>query len=234
VAVVLLAALVPAQLEARFQPGRRAAGRAALAPARIVSEWPRRHVLDLAMRAWRCGRAAGQFDSPLLTVIDYSLPSSERRLWVLDLVRKRVLFHELVAHGMNTGESFAMEFSNRPGSFQSSLGLFRTEDTYRGRHGLSLRLDGLEPGFNDRARERAIVMHGASYVNSSFLARHGRLGRSWGCPAVDRAVHRRIIERIKDGTALFVYYPDDDWLRSSDFLTCGHRAAGTGKPRNKG
>jgi hypothetical protein len=190
-----------------------------------VSEWPRRRVLDLAVRAWRCGRAAGDFDSPLLTIIDYSLPSTERRLWVLDLVRQRVLFQEFVAHGRNTGENFAEEFSNQPGSLQSSLGLFRTEETFQGRHGLSLRLTGLEAGFNDRAYERAIVLHGASYVNRSFIAQHGRLGRSWGCPVVDRAVNQRIIDRIKDGTALFVYYPDDEWLRESDFLRCERRQA---------
>jgi len=215
IALLLFTCLGPSSVEARVQLKRRQNNRNCAATI-----WPRPHVLELATRAWKCGRASGQFHSPLLTVIDYSLPSTEKRLWVLDLVRKRVLFHEFVAHGKNTGETVAVEFSNRPGSFQSSLGVFRTEEAYLGRHGLALRLSGLEPGFNDNARERAIVLHGASYVNPRFIARRGRPGRSRGCPAVDPAVNSQIIERIKNGTALFIYYPDDDWLRSSDFLSC--------------
>jgi hypothetical protein len=178
------------------------------------------------MRAYRCGRAEGQFDSPILTVIDYSLPSTEKRLWVIDLAKRRVLFHELVAHGQNSGEAYAVDFSNRPGSRQSSLGLFRTEDVYEGRHGETLRLIGLEPGINDRAEERRIVMHGAAYVNQRVVQRFGQLGRSWGCPAVGRAVLAQIVERIKEGTALFAYYPDPRWLRRSRFLRCdGNLAA---------
>jgi len=182
--------------------------------------WPRREVLELAMRAYRCGRANGQFDSPILTIIDYSLPSTEKRLWVIDLARRQVLFHELVAHGQNSGEAYAVDFSNRPGSLQSSLGLFRTDDVYDGRHGESLRLIGLEPGINDRAEERRIVMHGAAYVNPRVVQLFGKLGRSWGCPAVDRAVLPQILRHIKEGTALFAYYPDPRWLRQSRFLQC--------------
>ncbi len=184
------------------------------------AEWPRREVLDLAMRAYRCGRAEGQFGSPILTVIDYSLPSTEKRLWVIDVVKRQVLFHEFVAHGQNSGDVYAVDFSNRPQSRQSSLGLFRTDDVYDGRHGESLRLIGLEPGVNDRAEERRIVMHGAAYVNARVVQRFGQLGRSWGCPAVDRAVLPQIIRRIKEGTALFAYYPDPRWLRQSHFLQC--------------
>jgi hypothetical protein len=223
--LVLFVLLAPSWVAARLHSAGRPVRLGTLAHNRNVIEWPRGRVLDLAVRAWQCGRAAGEFDSQLLTVIDYSLPSTERRLWVLDLVRRQVLFHEFVAHGRNTGENFAVEFSNQPGSLQSSLGLFRTEETYRGRHGLSLRLVGLESGFNDRAQERAIVLHGAPYVSRSFIARHGQLGRSWGCPVLDRAVSKRIIERIKDGSALFIYYPDDEWLRESDFLSCERRQA---------
>lgn len=183
-------------------------------------EWPRREVLDLAIRAFRCGQAKGDFDSPILTIIDYSLPSTEKRLWVIDLARRQVLFHELVAHGQNSGETYAVEFSNRPQSRQSSLGLFRTEDVYDGQHGESLRLIGLEPGINDRAEERRIVMHGAAYVNARVVQRFGQLGRSWGCPAVDRAVLPKMLRHIKEGTALFAYYPDPRWLRQSRFLQC--------------
>ncbi|HYD48672.1 MAG TPA: murein L,D-transpeptidase catalytic domain family protein, partial [Terriglobales bacterium] len=156
----------------------------------------------------------------LLTVIDYSLPSTERRLWVIDLARKEIVFHELVAHGINSGASLPTAFSDRPDSRMSSLGLFRTGETYVGKHGLSLRLDGLEPGFNERARERAIVMHGAPYVSPQAIAKLDFLGRSWGCPAVSVAVHRRMIERIQGGSALFIYYPDPRWLSDSEYLNC--------------
>lgn len=189
------------------------------------TQWPRREVLDLALRAYGCGRAEGRFDSAILTVIDYSLPSTERRLWVIDLAKRRILFHELVAHGQNSGETYAVDFSNRPESRQSSLGLFRTDDVYDGGHGESLRLIGLEPGINDRAVERRIVMHGAAYVNRRVVRRFGQLGRSWGCPAVDRAVLPHIVRRIKEGTALFAYYPDSRWLRQSRFLHCDAHVA---------
>jgi hypothetical protein len=173
---------------------------------------------SLPKAAERDGKSRGYFDKPILTVIDYSLPSTERRLWVLDLDSGEVLFHELVAHGRNSGENFAVAFSNLDGSKQSSLGLYRTGDTYEGKHGYSLRLSGLEPGVNDRARERAIVMHAADYATPEFAEEHGRLGRSWGCPALDPRVHHRVIDTIKGGTALFAYYPDDAWLGESKFL----------------
>jgi len=188
----------------------------------------RRDVLDLALRAYECGQRRGHFDKPLLTVIDYSLPSSARRLWVLDMERRRVLFNELVAHGKNSGDDLAMSFSNTLGSRKSSLGLFRTSATYRGRHGYSLNLDGLEPGINDRAHERRIVVHGASYVSPEFLASHGRLGRSYGCPALDRRVSSRVIDLIKDGSAVFAYYPDSAWIQRSSFISC--QTAGAEKP----
>ena len=191
-----------------------------------AAEWPRPEVLALAMRAYECGRTGGFFDKPVLTLIDYSLPSSERRLWVIDPVRNRILFHELVAHGEGSGDDLASAFSNRPRSRQSSLGLFRTEGAYVGQHGRSLRLSGLEPGINDRARERAIVLHAASYVSRAAVAALGRLGRSWGCPAVEPRVHRSLIDRIKDGTALFAYYPEPRWLRESRFLHCPTELAG--------
>jgi hypothetical protein len=194
---------------------------AAEAPAAL----PPRDVLRLALRAQACGERQGLFDQPFLTIIDYSLPSTVPRLWVVDVRTRRVLRNALVAHGRNSGEDFAVAFSNEPGSMQSSLGLFRTEDVYRGRHGESLRLIGLEPGINDRAEERKLVMHGAWYVSAAYAARHGQLGRSWGCPALELGVHRRIIDRIKDGSAVFVYYPDAHWLRSSRFLHCDTRLA---------
>jgi L,D-transpeptidase catalytic domain len=172
-------------------------------PAQATLSWPRAGVLDLARRAYECGRAASLFDRPILTIIDYSLPSTEPRLWVVDLASRRVLFNELVAHGRNSGGNAALKFSNEPGSRQSSLGLFRTEGVYEGQHGYSLRLAGLEPGVNDRAYERAIVIHGAAYVSHRVAFARGRLGQSWGCPALEPGASRRVIDRSKDGTALF-------------------------------
>ena len=223
-ALVVLCGVLPAASSARthgshFSKLRAWQGEGQRFPA-PPTQWPRREVLDLAMQAYRCGRAEGQFDSPMLTVIDYSLPSTEKRLWVIDLAKRQVLFHELVAHGQNSGEAYAVHFSNRPESRQSSLGLFRTDNVYDGRHGESLRLIGLEPGINDRAAERRIVMHGAAYVNARVVQRFGQLGRSWGCPAVDRAVLPQIVRHIKEGTALFAYYPDPRWLHQSRFLQC--------------
>jgi hypothetical protein len=188
----------------------------------------RRDVLDLALRAYDCGKQHGHFEKPLLTVIDYSLPSSARRLWVLDMERRRVLFNELVAHGKNSGDDEALSFSNTLGSRKSSLGLFRTAETYRGRHGYSLNLNGLEPGVNDRALERRIVVHGASYVSPEYVASNGRLGRSYGCPALDRRVSSRVIDLIKDGSAVFAYYPDSSWIQRSRFISCD--SAGGEKP----
>jgi hypothetical protein len=180
-------------------------------------------VLALALKGRACALDAGELSAKhasILTVIDYSLPSTHRRLWVIDLDSGEVLFHELVAHGKNTGANHAREFSNESGSLQSSLGVFRTARTYSGKHGYSLRLDGLEPGVNDNARDRAIVMHGASYVTEGFAAQHGRLGRSWGCPALDPGVSDQVIDAIGGGTLLVAYYPDDGWLESSGLLTC--------------
>jgi len=188
----------------------------------------RREVLDLALRAYQCGRARGQIDRSRLTIIDYSLPSTQKRLWVIDLDRRRMLFNELVAHGRESGENTAVSFSNSLGSHKSSLGLFRASETYLGRHGYSLNLAGLEPGINDRAEERRVVVHGADYVGPEFLAEHGRLGRSWGCPALDRRVSHRVIDEIKDGGAVFAFYPDRKWLDRSSYLSCD--AAGRSQP----
>jgi hypothetical protein len=178
-------------------------------------------VLELAVAAIDCAVASGMEPSRRLAVIDYSRPSVEKRLWVFDLSQRRLLYSELVAHGRNSGENLAQSFSNTNGSLQTSLGLFRTAETYHGRHGYSLRLDGLETGFNDKARERAIVMHGAPYVTPELARKQGRIGRSWGCPAVNSGVARRMIDTLKGGQFIFSYYPDEKWLGSSDFLNCG-------------
>jgi hypothetical protein len=176
-------------------------------------------VLDLAFSAASCAVRAGTVQSPAtLTVIDYSKPSTEKRLWVIDMRTRAVLYEELVAHGQGTGDNMATSFSNQPDSHKTSLGLFVTDDTYVGKNGYSLRLNGLDAGFNDRARERAIVIHGAPYVSEAFVQAQGRLGRSWGCPALRDAVARDLIDRIKGGTLVFAYYPDQQWLKSSQYL----------------
>ena len=176
-------------------------------------------VLQLGLRAARNARARGvEIRSELLTLIDYTLPSSQPRLWVLDLAHRRLLFSDRVAHGSSTGELLSQYFSNRPGSRQTSLGLFLTGETYTGRNGYSLRLLGLEPGVNDRALERAIVLHGADYVSEEFARARGRLGRSWGCPAVSRRLAGPIIDAIKGGSLVFSYYADRQWLETSEFL----------------
>jgi hypothetical protein len=180
-------------------------------------------VLALALRAVACATTSGAIEPPpSLTLIDYSRPSVEPRLWVFDLETGDLLFKELVAHGRNTGENRATRFSNQMNSRQSSLGLFVADKPYFGSNGYSLRLDGLDVGFNDRARDRAIVMHGAPYVDAGFAARHGRIGRSWGCPAVRSAAAAPLIDRIAGGGAIFAYYPDEAWLEGSRFLQgCG-------------
>ena len=154
----------------------------------------------------------------LLSICDFSLSSNRKRLWVIDLDEKKVLFNTLVAHGKGTGEEFATNFSNTEDSHQSSLGFYVTEQTYNGDNGYSMRLFGMDRGYNDAALERCIVMHGANYVSENFIKSEKRLGRSWGCPAVSREMAQPIINKIKNGTCLFIYYPDEKYLASSKWL----------------
>ena len=176
-------------------------------------------VFQLALGAVACAVRSGSIEDPsTLTVIDYSRPSTAKRLWVFDLHAQVLLYEELVAHGKGSGENLATRFSNKPDSHQSSLGLFLTEDTYVGSNGYSLRLRGLDEGFNDRAYERAIVMHGAAYVSDDVARKVGRLGRSWGCPALREGVARAVIDQVKGTGLLFAYYPDPVWLKSSRYL----------------
>jgi hypothetical protein len=178
-------------------------------------------VFDLALGAATCAAQAGDVEeAATLSVIDYSRPSTEKRLWVFDLRTRALLYRELVAHGQGSGQNLATLFSNEPDTHRSSLGLFVTGDTYVGQNGYSLRLTGLDEGWNDRARERAIVMHGAAYVSAELARAQGRIGRSWGCPALRDGIAREVIDRVKGGGLLFVYYPDQDWLDSSKYLNC--------------
>jgi hypothetical protein len=208
------------------------------APDRMVEALHRaapaldRKVLSMAARAMTCSLRRGDTTpANRLSVIDYSRPSTQPRLWVFDLDKQRLLFEEWVAHGRNTGENLATRFSNATGSYMSSLGAFQTEESYVGGNGYSLRLRGLEPGFNDKARERAIVIHGAPYVSNDLIRAQGRLGRSLGCPAVRTAVARPLIDTIRGGSFVFAYYPDPEWLRHSPLLSadCGTGAATQGQ-----
>ena len=179
----------------------------------------RAEVLKLALTAAKEAEQKGLVTrDDLLTVIDYSLPLLQPRLFVFDLTSRKLLFRELVAHGRNSGGDVASQFSNEPGSLESSLGLFVTADTYEGHNGYSLRLRGLEKGINDLAWDRSIVMHGAQYVSREAIRALGRLGRSWGCPAVSMSVAHKIIDTIRGGSPVFAYYPAKRWLSASAFL----------------
>jgi hypothetical protein len=211
-----------------------AAAPAPLPPAQLADMLARaapgadRKVLQLAAKAMTCAlrRPELGIDPTRLSVIDYSRPSTEQRMWVFDLARQKLLFEEWVAHGRNSGGNQTEHFSNRDGSFMSSLGAFTAKETYMGGNGYSLRLEGLEPGFNDKARDRAIVIHGAPYVNPTMARLQGRLGRSLGCPAVRLTVAKPLINSLRDGAMVFAYYPDKDWLARSQLLgpDCGGRA----------
>ncbi|WP_303311466.1 murein L,D-transpeptidase catalytic domain family protein [Hymenobacter sp. BT730] len=155
---------------------------------------------------------------PILTIIDFSRPSTEKRLWVIDLSRNRLLHHTLVAHGKNTGENMARSFSNRPGSEMSSVGFFITGQTYTGKHGLSLKLRGMDAAYNSNVMERAVVVHGADYVSEQFVRQHGRLGRSQGCPALPAGQSSAIIQNIKRGTVVYAHAPEQVSY-SSNWLT---------------
>lgn len=172
-------------------------------------------VLELALYGYT--QLQDKLKKPLLTVIDYSLPSTQKRLWIIDLSQQKILLHTVVAHGRNSGALLAEKFSNRPESYQSSLGFFQTGEAYQGKNGYSLRLDGLEAGINDQARARAIVIHGADYAKETVAATAGRLGRSLGCPAVPPDLSTVLIKLIKEGSLLFIYGKDPNYLRMSKF-----------------
>lgn len=157
----------------------------------------------------------------VLTLIDFSLPSTAKRLFVFDMAQHRLLYSSVVAHGKNSGENYATSFSNEYGSYKSSLGFYLTASTYQGRNGYSLILDGLEKGINDRARERAIVVHGAAYANPSVASRGGRLGRSFGCPALPQELSRPIIDAIKGGSVMYIYADKPEYLAQSTVLKEG-------------
>lgn len=177
-------------------------------------------IFEKAYRGYLNLQHAGKLntDKQVLTICDLSCSSNENRFWSIDLKKKKLLFNTYVAHGQGSGEEFATSFSNKMNSHQSSLGFYVTGDTYVGEHGTSLHLHGVDNGFNDAAYERSIVVHGADYVSTSFINGNQRLGRSWGCPAVPNKLALPIINAIKDGTCLFVYAPQKQYLQTAYWL----------------
>jgi hypothetical protein len=168
-----------------------------------------------ALKGYYSLKEQGLIKKDILTLIDFSLSSNTKRLWVIDLLTGDILFHSLVAHGRNTGNEFASNFSNSAESYKSSLGFYLTGEIYNGKHGMSLKLDGLEKGVNDNARVRGVVMHAADYVSNSFIKNNHRLGRSQGCPAVPVELSKDIISAIKNKSCFFIYHPS----RASKFGT---------------
>jgi len=157
-------------------------------------------------------------DKSIITICDFTKSSTENRMWVIDLAQKKILFNTYVAHGQGSGDEFATAFSNHAESHQSSLGFYVTGDTYQGEHGTSLRLLGMDENYNDAAYDRGIVVHGADYVSDNFIKGNERLGRSWGCPAVPSTLSLPIINTIKEGSCLFIYYPDKNYLKTAFWL----------------
>ncbi len=165
----------------------------------------------------------GYFHLPLLnndviTIIDYSKASTEERFYLIDLRKKRLLKHTLVAHGKNSGGNYAKRFSNTIDSKKSSLGFFITGETYRGQHGYSLRIDGVEDGINDNVRVRDIVVHGSEYVSHTYAKQKGRLGLSWGCPALPESVYVSVIDKIKNGSLFYIYARDKQYEKATKFI----------------
>lgn len=165
-------------------------------------------------------KAAGKLNPAcsVISICDFSLSSNVKRLWVISMEQSKILFHSLVAHGQGTGDEFAEKFSNNENSHQSSLGFFITDETYDGDNGYSLKLKGMDAGYNDAAYNRSIVVHGADYVCESYIRANQRLGRSWGCPAVPREISQKVINTIKNGTCFYIYYPNKNYLAKSVWL----------------
>lgn len=171
-----------------------------------------------ALKGFYLLKEKGVVKKNILTLIDFSLSSNAKRLWVIDLTTNTILYNSLVAHGRNTGDEFASSFSNSAQSFKSSLGFYATGEIYTGKHGKSLKLDGLEKGINSNARARAVVIHGADYVSNTFIQNNKRLGRSLGCPAIPMELTNEIIQTIKDKSCLFVYYPSEAYKVASKLV----------------
>jgi len=173
---------------------------------------------DLAFKGWQKLKTKSNLKENIIVVVDFSQPSSRKRFYLIDMNTEKIIYNNYVAHGKNSGVLNAEVFSNTPSSYQSSLGFYRTGETYFGKHGLSLKLDGLEEGINHLARERNIVIHAANYAEEAFIKKYGRLGRSYGCPALPKRKYKELIHQIKNGTLLFIYYPKTEYLNNSSVL----------------
>ncbi len=180
----------------------------------------RKAVINKVVTSLKCVNEYDIDHNHILTIIDYSLPSSQKRLWVFDLSERKLLFHTYVSHGIKSGRLISDRFSNKHNSKASSIGVYKTEKAYYGRHGLALKLKGLDRSFNDNAYNRFVVMHGSWYVNADFIKRYGRPGRSWGCPSLPVQLTKPIIDTIKDNALFVAYYPSDKWFSQSKFLNC--------------
>lgn len=176
-----------------------------------------KNVLKLALTAYKKAAVKNNVKKPVLTVIDYSMPSSKQRMWIFDLRHEKLLYNTYVAHGQNSGMTVPNHFSNQTSSKATSLGTYITRDTYMGSKGYSLNLQGLEKGFNDNAYNRRVVIHGAWYVEPDFIRKSGRAGRSWGCPSIAKTIATPVINLIKGGSVVFAYYPDHNYLSHTGY-----------------
>lgn len=180
---------------------------------------PAFEVFSKAIAGFNRLKQNGTIKKDLLTVIDFSKSSNTKRLWIIDMAKQTVLYNTLVAHGRNSGDEYATAFSNAASSYQSSLGFYATGEIYNGKHGESLRLDGLEKGINNNARARAVVMHAADYVSEGFIKAHNRLGRSQGCPALPNHLNKEVIKLIQGKSCLFIYHPSKSYVAASKLLS---------------
>lgn len=170
---------------------------------------------DLAFKGWLELKDSITINNKIIAIIDFNKPSTDKRFYLVNLETEKIIYQNYVAHGRNSGNLKAQKFSNIPSSFQSSLGFYKTAETYFGKHGLSLKLDGLEKGINHLARKRNIVIHSADYAEETFIKKYGRLGRSLGCPALPKENYKKLISQIKEGTLLFIYFPKSEYLNNS-------------------
>ncbi len=176
--------------------------------------------LQNAVKVYQQLKLAGQLNNQqFLTIADFSKPSSEKRLFIINMEKMELVFKSLVAHGRNSGTLMAEKFSNKMESYQSSMGFFITGNVYNGKHGMSLQLEGIEAGINDKAKQRAIVIHGADYVNEQLIKKQGYIGRSLGCPAVPNNQVKDIIETIKGSSLFYIHTPDKSYLQKSNLIS---------------
>lgn len=181
---------------------------------------PKVDVFEKALLGYIDLRLSGKIegDKQIISIVDFTIHPNQKRFWTIDIKSKAILYHTFVAHGENSGKEYAIDFSNTINSHQSSLGFYKTAETYIGKNGLSLRLEGLERKFNSNARKRHIVLHGADYATPDYIEENGILGNSEGCPAIPMGIHKEIIEQLKEGTCLFIYFPDEEYLENSEYM----------------